>query len=62
MTAVKGFLLANGYTPMVIVSVTGDYTMDELERMAEGKLYSKEFLADCKPLRLPCPLRASKPF
>lgn len=45
--AVKGFLLSNGYTPMVIVSVTGDYTMDELERMAEGKLYSKEFLADC---------------
>lgn len=44
--AVKGLLLANGYTPVAIFSVRGDCTMEELARMTEGKLYSKK-IASC---------------
>lgn len=44
---VKQFLIKQGYAPEIIVNVSGNYTLDELQLIAEGKLYSKQMLIDC---------------
>jgi hypothetical protein len=41
---IKDFLLENGYTPVVILNIKGDFTMAELKKISEGKLFSHKTL------------------
>lgn len=43
---IKAFLIGKGYTPEIIVSVKGNYTLEELQQLAAGKLYSRQTLID----------------
>ena len=41
---IKDFLLENGYTPVAILNIKGDFTMAELTKISEGKLFSPQTL------------------
>lgn len=43
---IKAFLIGKGYTPEIIVSVKGNYTLEELQQLAAGELYSRQTLID----------------
>lgn len=43
---IKDFLLENGYTPVVILNIKGDFTMAELKKISEGKLFSHKTLTE----------------
>ena len=36
----------NGYTPVVILNIKGDFTMAELKKISEGKLFSHKTLTE----------------
>lgn len=42
----EDFLLENGYTPVVILNIKGDFTMAELKKISEGKLFSHKTLTE----------------
>lgn len=43
---IKAMLINQGHTPKIIVCAKGDYSMDELKLLAEGRLYSKQTLIE----------------
>lgn len=43
---IKAALINDGYTPLAIVNVAGDYSMEELQQLADGKLYPRNVLVD----------------
>lgn len=43
---IKDFLLENGYTPVAILNIKGDFTMAELKKISEGKLFSSQTLRE----------------
>lgn len=43
---IKDFLLEKGYTPVAILNIKGNFTMAELRKIADGKMFSHKTLTD----------------